>query len=382
MGRNHKKARRGSGRGDQYKPEHKQAQDFQSGSQRQGAELSLTDGKDVDVGDHATSLRNDLGKERNPAVGNGGQSISETDDSTVVPEHRTDLDLSQGKEASERESVRGVVGDVEEAADFNVGDQLTSRLVGGSGVVSHFWVCTYPYFDSSLFILPPLYPSELSGGQQFKGDDNAQASLAISVVTVYDPDGEVINSVRFAAKGSAVGMIELGPLFGACKMQSGMKFGQVIVRSPKYFSHRIRLMNTVCGAVLSEGRQIVSSDRRDVFGSQVFGGGLIGVANFPINLGKGRQSIITLVNRSSEETIVRCRLVLGKRSPEVDCRIPGFGSRVLHLESVFSFLVQIPNEKTIQSYLRLSLKQGEAIGVQIIERNLAQGESEYFVAVA
>jgi hypothetical protein len=255
------------------------------------------------------------------------------------------------------------------------------------GVISHFWVCTYPYFDTSLFVIPPLYKDGYDGGcysspsSESSQTTNSKTAAAISTVTVYDPDGIVINSLRYTAHEGTVGMIELGPLFGGGKMQSGMKFGQVVVRSPRNFSHKLRMMNKACGAVLSEGRVLLSSDMREQ------GHNGLSAANYPLNLGKGRQSLLTLVNRTAGESVVRCKLLLGKRSPEVDCRIPAYGSRVLHLESVFSLMVPISTEKTVQSYLRLSLKNGQpsqsqAVGAQIIERNIAQGESEYFVAVA
>jgi hypothetical protein len=315
----------------------------------------------VDSGSSHTSLSHSI------------QDSSEGEPSLLELQDRYDADVNSSDESQ------------------RIGGEQLDEIVACEGVVTHFWVCTYPYFDCSLFVMPPLFSGESVakvGSSSLNRGSSAVPSAAISSITVYDPDGQIINSVRFSTKDNSVGLIELGPLFGACKMQSGMKFGQVVVRSPKGFSHRLRMMNTVCGVVLSEGKRIICSEKLSGLqrpgGTHGAAGSLsgIGLVNFPINLGKGRQSLVTLINRGAEDAVVRCRLALGKRSPEVDCRIPAYGARVLHLESVFSLLVSIPTEKTVQSYLRLSIKQGEAVGAQIIERNFAQGESEYFVAVA
>ena len=92
--------------------------------------------------------------------------------------------------------------------------------------------------------------------------------------------------------------------------------------------------------------------------------------------------MISLVNTGGEEATVRCRLYVGRRTPEIDCKIPAYGARMLHVEGVFSKYVGLPKDKTVQAYLRITTPVEVPLGVQLLEKNSAYDEKDYFVAVS
>src|SRR4051812_34599375 len=91
-----------------------------------------------------------------------------------------------------------------------MGDQL--NIFGDSaGIVaegedkSHFWMCSSPFVESALFMVP-------------RTDCAGSACLE-----VFDCDGARVNEIECSFPPGEVGSLELDQLMGSCKLESGIK---------------------------------------------------------------------------------------------------------------------------------------------------------------
>ncbi len=205
-------------------------------------------------------------------------------------------------------------------------------------VTSHFWVASYPFFETTLFVLAPL---------QSCSDQSSQAEI-----NVYDPDGELINEVSFGFPSNQVGALEVDQLLGACKLESGFKHAHLVIKSPQGTRHLCRLHAQERATLL--GQPISVTDDQGVF--------------FPLTLALNRTSLLCLVNYSDEIARVRCRVVSAKRSPEQILTIPARGARAVIIESLFPEMSQVEDGKRKTAYLRISAKEGHKVGAQLLER--------------
>lgn len=215
---------------------------------------------------------------------------------------------------------------------------------------SHLWVCSYPYVDSTLFLVPP---ATLAGG-------TAQTSI-----TVYDADGNVANEVALEFPFNQVGIVELESIMGGCKLEAGMKHGHAVVQSPLGYSHFCRL-HTREGAALTGAPAGLTADHSSFF---------------PITFDEGRQYFLSFVNETRSTVNVKCRLFCGKRSPETLLTVPPLGARVVHVETEFPDYAGGETGKQLQGYVRISTKSEGRVGVQLIERHATKADGGVFCAV-
>jgi hypothetical protein len=215
---------------------------------------------------------------------------------------------------------------------------------------THFWVCAYPFVDSTLFVVPPL---ETSGSQ------------AESLVTVFDADGEIANELTLSFPSREVGMLELDNLMGACKLEAGLKHGHALVQSPAGYAHFCR-MHTREGASLLGTPSLLSAAHSTFF---------------PLTFDEGRSYFVAVVNQTKAHAAVKCRLFSAKRSPETLITIPPLGSRVIHIETEFPDYAGGDTGKQLQAYVRLSTKSEGVLGAQLVERHTTKAEGGVFYAV-
>jgi hypothetical protein len=215
---------------------------------------------------------------------------------------------------------------------------------------THLWVCAYPFFDSTLFVVPPLEVPE---------------SAAESVVTVYDADGEIANELSLAFPTREIGMLELETLMGGCKLEAGLKHGHALVQSPAGYAHLCRLHTREGAAILGAPSQL--SAAHSTF--------------FPLTFDEGRAYFIALVNQNRTHASVKCRLFSAKRSPETLISVPPLGSRIIHIETEFPDYAGGDSGKQLQAYVRLSTKSEGVLGAQLIERHSTKSDGGVFYAV-
>ncbi|MBX7143325.1 MAG: hypothetical protein K1X79_02630 [Oligoflexia bacterium] len=215
---------------------------------------------------------------------------------------------------------------------------------------THLWVCSYPYVDSTLFVVPPAV----------LGDSSARTAVAI-----YDADGNTANEVDLEFPSNQIGIIELESIMGGCKLEAGIKHGHAVVQSPVGYSHFCRI-HTREGAALIGAPASLTADHSSFF---------------PITFDEGRQYFLAFVNETRSTANVKCRLFCGKRSPETLLTIPPLGSRVIHVETEFPDYAGGDTGKQLQGYVRISTKSEGRIGVQLIERHATKSEGGVFSAV-
>ncbi|MBN8549301.1 MAG: hypothetical protein J0M12_08310 [Deltaproteobacteria bacterium] len=220
-----------------------------------------------------------------------------------------------------------------------------------ASLTSHFWVCAYPFVETTLFLVPALSP------------DAALASA--TSIELYDADGALSNEVELDFPAGQVGILELDSIMGGCKLESGLKHGHMLVRSPAGTSPYLR-MHTREGAALIGEPAAFGADRSTFF---------------PLTMDEGRSYYLTVVNHGKAQAALKCRLFCAKRSPETLISIPAFGSRVISLENEFAEY-SAESGKQMQAYLRLSTKSETTLGVQLLERTEGKNEGGIFYAVS
>ncbi|NLF26069.1 MAG: hypothetical protein GX589_10495 [Deltaproteobacteria bacterium] len=242
---------------------------------------------------------------------------------------------------------------IREISTLREGNTSAIKCSGAVGEVSDFWVCTYPFFKTTLFILPSF---ELAEG----------ALELTSAVAVFDPDGEKINEASVSFSPGSVGTLEVDMLLGACKLEAGLKHGHLRVVSPPGCRHLCRIYARERGAIMGEPQQI--------------GAGQAGF--FPVVFGTDRFPYVALVNHGSNSAVVKSRLFCGNRTPESEYLVPAMGARIVALAAEFDEYVQSQGEKQIHAYLRLSVKDAVMLGAQLIERIVLGRDNESYMALS
>ena len=214
----------------------------------------------------------------------------------------------------------------------------------------HFWVSSYPFFESSLIITPTAEPR------------GPEASCAVQV---FDADGECINEVALEFPSTEIYSLELDPLLGGCKLESGMKHAHVVVRTDEGMDVSLRIYSKEAAAFVGEPARISST--QGTF--------------FPMTFSSDRANLLCCINTGDEEATLRCRLFFGKRSPESSWVIPPRASRVMNLESEFRQYTALHEGDQVQAYIRLSVKAGN-LAVQAIERTEGPKDSGFYTSVS
>ena len=209
-------------------------------------------------------------------------------------------------------------------------------------VSSHFWAATFPFFETTLFIAPPVDGSP----------------VAPTRLTVFDADGEIVNEAALEIEPGRVGIFELEQFLGGCKLEGGLKHAHLEVVSPPGCRHLCR-MHSRSGASLHVEAAALSS-HRSVF--------------FPLRFARGHDTIVCFVNRGAEPAVVKMRLFVGSRNPESFLEVPAFGARMVSLGSEFGEFVGGGEADIGQGYVRISAKGGADLGVHLIERVIARDE--------
>ena len=214
---------------------------------------------------------------------------------------------------------------------------------------AHFWVSSYPFFETTLFVC--ARPETPFGEVQ---------------LYFYDADGELFNEAALACAPGEVGVIELSPFLGACKVESGLKHAHLEIRCKEPIASFCRLHNNLGATV--EGEPYLVSAHSTGF--------------FPILIGEGRNSMLGLVNHARAEVRVRCRLYLGKRMPEIQVLVPALGSRVVCLAAEFEEYRAAATSRAVPGYVRISSSAELPCGVQLIEAINAENGSYILSSVS
>jgi hypothetical protein len=226
-------------------------------------------------------------------------------------------------------------------------------------VRAHFWVTSHPFCEAVLFIC-----TQRSAGA---------ADPSPAIVRVFDCDGEAVNEAEVSSDSSAPLILELDSLLERCKMDSGLRHGHLMVEHSTYSRPILRLQNRG-GAVMSGASRPVTKDRA------VFS---------PVTLSPERVTLATLVNHGATTAQVRVRLMFSNRNPDIIYEIPPFGSKVVALEEDFRQALltgfakrdSIPEDGAAfpetRGYVRVSVKNDQAVGFQLVE-SLERGEQGNF----
>ncbi len=212
----------------------------------------------------------------------------------------------------------------------------------------HFWISTFPFFETTLFLVPPPAPI---------------ATTFLSRIDLFDADGMLINQVTLEVPAQNVYVVELDPLLGPCKLEQGIKHAHMVVSTPG--AAYCRVQGRENGSLLGEPA-LVNATRATFF---------------PLTFELGRSNLLCVINRNEYEASLRGRLFVGRRSPEIGWTIPAKASRVFNIETQFSEFIEIEEDQLVRGYVRLSTKAGD-IGVQLVERTPGSREHGIYGAMS
>lgn len=223
-----------------------------------------------------------------------------------------------------------------------------------SAVRSHFWVASWPFFETTLFLIPAA------------GAVEEETESEAATIKVHDCDGQLVNELVIESPRREVGCIELDSCLGMVKLEGGLKHAHLVVTSGVGTSHLCRINNRSSAAML--GSSDLFSSGRATF--------------FPALFGADRTMMIALTNHGHEVASAKIRLFAGSKMPETTCVIPPMGSRLVSLEAEFSEVVPSKTVGGTQGYVRLSTRSEQSIGAQLIERTQSQSGEDVYLALS
>lgn len=235
------------------------------------------------------------------------------------------------------------------AQQNSVASDLFTSAFSADTVVSHFWVGSSPFFETTLFITPPFKSSETQS----------------SKIELYDADGTLVNELEASFPEGEVGVFELSQVLSRCKLESGLRHGHLIVTSKKGSNHRCRIFTKEGASFLGQPSHV--SDNQGTF--------------FPVTFSEDRSSLLAVVNHKADPISIKLRLFCGQRAPDTYCIVPGYASRLFGVEEEFSDVVADLGDRSLQGYLRLGAKREASYGVQLIERASAGGSGALYTTV-
>ena len=226
--------------------------------------------------------------------------------------------------------------------------ESTKPKEGDAETTSHFWVCSSQFLESSIIL------TGLPGA-----DGRATFELL-------DCDGALVNKIELQYAAGRPETFELDQLMGGCKIESGMAHGHLFVSSSPGTSHYLRMQSRSQAVLVGESSVI--SSRRSGF--------------FPVSFSPKKCSFLTLVNLTTSETTVKCRLFCGKRMPEAYLILPPLGSRVMLLATQFAEYIPQDETDLVPGYNRLTVGGEHSIAAQLIEKISRGQDGDVFTAVS
>jgi hypothetical protein len=100
----------------------------------------------------------------------------------------------------------------------------------------------------------------------------------------------------------------------------------------------------------------------------------------PVLFSPDRSTYVALVNHSDEDALIRIRVFCGSRTPKIERAIPAKGARIFSLDTLFPEYGYLDG-KTLNAYIRVSVKEGNLASAIVMERFLDRADSDYFQIV-
>lgn len=209
----------------------------------------------------------------------------------------------------------------------------TSINTSTAEIVSHFWVTTYPFFQTELLLASPL------------GDGDNEEDKFETILRLFDPDGELVDKTTLSLSTGVVHSISLEQMMLKCKLESGFRHGHLVVvieRTRKPVIPYLSIFGNESHLVIPAGLNLSSES-----------------AHFPITLSGQFVPLIGIVNCSPHTASLKIRLSVHTdevKQAEVLKTITGNGSRLISIFDEFSHC-SFPGVST--AYIRVAPRGGE-----------------------
>lgn len=197
-----------------------------------------------------------------------------------------------------------------------------------------FWVASSGLFETSLI----FYSSPNQ-----KKEHIAQGLL-------YDSDGNHVNSLEYSFHSDKASVFEISSLMEGVKYEAGLKHGILDLKVSADMNVICRLHSHSAASLLSSLHELGRNEK----------------AFLPLRFSTDTKIIAAVVNLSKEVNQVRCKLFIGKRTPEINLDLPPQSVRLISMNEEFIDCLE-GKSVTAAGYVRISSRNDMPFAAQIVE---------------
>lgn len=184
-------------------------------------------------------------------------------------------------------------------------------------------------------------------------------------ISVFDVDGGEINQLDLNGPKDEVIALSGEELFLNAKMESGIAHGRIRMNLFDGTEYTGRIIGARTASLFHDFLK-VSLDNS---------------CFFPVHFSAEGNPILVALNTVNSDAVLKVRLYLHNRMPEVLVDIPAGGSRLIDLKHHFAAFSECKDDMYLSAYVRLTLKHGSDLRLQILDVSTGvSGTNEIYVA--
>jgi hypothetical protein len=210
--------------------------------------------------------------------------------------------------------------------------------------IYNFWVCTYPNFESALY---------LNSSNIFESNEVNDQKEVVEL-NFFDSEGILFNSANIEFPTNEFLSLKISSFMASCKMQSGMKHARLQVKSFNQLDAKLRLYAKDTAQVLDPIR-FISKVKPDFFA---------------LTFANDRMAYLAVTNQSASETEMRVKVFCSMSGLDLKLKIPAFAAKIFEISSLFPQILALKEERSFQAYLRITTKSDDLLGIQFYEQRV------------
>lgn len=220
------------------------------------------------------------------------------------------------------------------------------------GFKYNFWVCTYPNFESALYINSEASISFTDNSSESGVQDKIQ--MESIELLFFDADGVLFNNCEIDFPSNEFLSLKISTFMASCKMQAGMKHARLEVKSKNKIQAKLRLYAKDSQQVL-EPLRFISRTKPDFFA---------------LTFAADRMAYLVVTNPSGEIAELRIKVFCVVSGLDLKLKVPIAGAQVFEIASLFPQILALKEERSFPAYLRIYTKSDQALGIQFYEQRV------------
>jgi hypothetical protein len=175
------------------------------------------------------------------------------------------------------------------------------------------------------------------------------------VVNMYSARGELYRQLELVAPGPMGLTVELDNLMSELLPDSGVRHARVSIEGVAPGAVMMRVLSKNSHSIVSPLK--VVSNTEPYF--------------LPKNFLKSQQNLLSVMNLEGSDTEVVVKVVLPGRAPESLLRLDPNSTKVLHLQTEFSEVIDLARKNRIPAYIRVRAKGEGKIAVASLDQTIS-----------